>query len=226
MKIKDMEINKRPREKFINNGASSLSDIELLAIIIKSGIKDKSVFDLSKEVLDRINNLNNLVDININTLNNIKGLGNVKKIELLASLELAKRIYLNHKRIIKYLTSDDIFNDNKDLFYNKKQEYFYCVYLDNKNNIIDKKLLFIGTINRSIVHPREIFREAYLLSASKFICLHNHPSGDSNPSKEDIFLTKSLIDISYLQGIDFLDHLIITNDKYYSFYNESNLFNK
>ena len=226
MKIKDMEINKRPREKFINNGASSLSDIELLAIIIKSGIKDKSVFDLSKEVLDRINNLNNLVDININTLNNIKGLGNVKKIELLASLELAKRIYLNHKRITKYLTSDDIYNDNKDLFYNKKQEYFYCVYLDNKNNIIDKKLLFIGTINRSIVHPREIFREAYLLSASKFICLHNHPSGDSNPSKEDIFLTKSLIDISYLQGIDFLDHLIITNDKYYSFYNESNLFNK
>ena len=218
MKIKDMEINKRPREKFINNGASSLSDIELLAIIIKSGIKDKSVFDLSKEVLDRINNLNNLVDININTLNNIKGLGNVKKIELLASLELAKRIYLNHKRITKYLTSDDIYNDNKDLFYNKKQEYFYCVYLDNKNNIIDKKLLFIGTINRSIVHPREIFREAYLLSASKFICLHNHPSGDSNPSKEDIFLTKSLIDISYLQGIEFLDHLIITNDKYYSFY--------
>ncbi len=226
MKIKDIEINKRPREKFINNGASSLSDIELLAIIIKSGIKDKSVFDLSKEVLDRINNLNNLVDININTLNNIKGLGNVKKIELLASLELAKRIYLNHKRITKYLTSDDIYNDNKDLFYNKKQEYFYCVYLDNKNNIIDKKLLFIGTINRSIVHPREIFREAYLLSASKFICLHNHPSGDSNPSKEDIFLTKSLIDISYLQGIEFLDHLIITNDKYYSFYNESNLFNK
>lgn len=226
MKIKDMEINKRPREKFINNGASSLSDIELLAIIIKSGIKDKSVFDLSKEVLDRINNLNNLVDININTLNNIKGLGNVKKIELLASLELAKRIYLNHKRITKYLTSDDIYIDNKDLFYNKKQEYFYCVYLDNKNNIIDKKLLFIGTINRSIVHPREIFREAYLLSASKFICLHNHPSGDSNPSKEDIFLTKSLIDISYLQGIEFLDHLIITNDKYYSFYNESNLFNK
>ena len=226
MKIKDMEINKRPREKFINNGASSLSDIELLAIIIKSGIKDKSVFDLSKEVLGRINNLNNLVDININTLNNIKGLGNVKKIELLASLELAKRIYLNHKRITKYLTSDDIYIDNKDLFYNKKQEYFYCVYLDNKNNIIDKKLLFIGTINRSIVHPREIFREAYLLSASKFICLHNHPSGDSNPSKEDIFLTKSLIDISYLQGIDFLDHLIITNDKYYSFYNESNLFNK
>jgi DNA repair protein RadC len=221
-----MEINKRPREKFINNGASSLSDIELLAIIIKSGIKDKSVFDLSKEVLDRINNLNNLVDININTLNNIKGLGNVKKIELLASLELAKRIYLNHKRITKYLTSDDIYNDNKDLFYNKKQEYFYCVYLDNKNNIIDKKLLFIGTINRSIVHPREIFREAYLLSASKFICLHNHPSGDITPSNEDIYLTKNLIEISYIQGITFLDHLIISNNKYYSFYNESNLFNK
>ncbi len=216
----------KPREKLLLYGAKKLSDCELLAIIIKVGVKDSSVYDISKKVLNRINNLNNLIDVNINTFKNIKGLGKVKIIEILATIELGRRIYLNNKRKIKYLSSSDIYNDNKDLFFNKKQELFYCLYLDNQNNLIEKKLLFMGTINRSIVHPREIFKEAYLLSASKFICLHNHPSGDITPSKEDIMLTKNLIEISYIQGINFLDHLIITNDKYYSFYMESNLFNK
>jgi len=216
----------KPREKLMLYGPNKLTDSELLAIIIKVGVKSSSVYDIAKEVLNRINKLDNLINVNINTFNNIKGLGIVKKIELLASIELGRRIYLTKKKDIKYLTSDDIYNDNKDLFFNKKQELFYCLYLDNKNNLIDKKLLFMGTINKSIVHPREIFKEAYLLSASKFICLHNHPSGDVTPSSEDIFLTKSLIEISMIQGIIFLDHLIISNNKYYSFYNESNLFNK
>ena len=226
MYIKEINIDDRPREKLERLGPSKLTDIELLAIIVKTGSRNSSVYDISKEVLDRINNLNNLIDVNINTFNNIKGLGKVKIIELLASIELGRRIYLSTNNKNKYLSSNDIFLDNKGLFYNKKQEYFYCIYLDNKNNVIDKKLLFIGTLNKSIVHPREIFKEAYLLSASKFVCLHNHPSGDIKPSQEDIFLTKNLIEISYIQGITFLDHLIISNEKYYSFYNESNLFNK
>jgi DNA repair protein RadC len=216
----------KPRDKLMLYGPSKLTDSELLAIIIKVGVKSSSVYDISKKVLDRIDKLDNLINVNLSTFNNIKGLGIVKKIELLASIELGRRIYLTKKNHIKYLTSDDIYNDNKDLFYNKKQELFYCLYLDNKNNLIDKKLLFMGTINKSIVHPREIFKEAYLLSASKFICLHNHPSGDVTPSNEDYLLTKSLIEISMIQGIIFLDHLIISNNKYYSFYNESNLFNK
>ena len=216
----------KPRDKLILYGPSKLTDSELLAIIIKVGVKSSSVYDISKKVLDRIDKLDNLINVNLSTFNNIKGLGIVKKIELLASIELGRRIYLIKKNHIKYLTSDDIYNDNKDLFYNKKQELFYCLYLDNKNNLIDKKLLFMGTINKSIVHPREIFKEAYLLSASKFICLHNHPSGDVTPSNEDYLLTKSLIEISMIQGIIFLDHLIISNNQYYSFYNESNLFNK
>jgi len=216
----------KPRDKLMLYGPSKLTDSELLAIIIKVGVKSSSVYDISKKVLDRIDKLDNLINVNLSTFNNIKGLGIVKKIELLASIELGRRIYLTKKNHIKYLTSDDIYNDNKDLFYNKKQELFYCLYLDNKNNLIDKKLLFMGTINKSIVHPREIFKEAYLLSASKFICLHNHPSGDVTPSNEDYLLTKSLIEISMIQGIIFLDHLIISNNQYYSFYNESNLFNK
>ena len=226
MYIKEINIDDRPREKLERLGPSKLTDIELLAIIVKTGSRNSSVYDISKEVLDRINNLNNLIDVNINTFNNIKGLGKVKIIELLASIELGRRIYLSTNNKNKYLSSNDIFLDNKGLFYNKKQEYFYCIYLDNKNNVIDKKLLFIGTLNKSIVHPREIFKEAYLLSASKFICLHNHPSGDIKPSQEDIFLTKNLIEISFIQGITFLDHLIISDEKYYSFYDESNLFNK
>ena len=221
MYIKEINEENRPREKL-----ERLTDLELLAIIIKTGSRNSSVYDISKIVLDRINNFNNLIDVNMNTFNNIKGLGKVKIIELLASIELGRRIYLNKTHSKTYKTSNDIFNDNKELFYNKKQEYFYCIYLDNKNNVIDKKLLFIGTLNKSIVHPREIFKEAYMLSASKFICIHNHPSGDITPSNEDIFLTKNLIEISYIQGIIFLDHLIISNEKYYSFYNESNLFNK
>ena len=226
MYIKEINKDERPREKLERLGPNKLTDLELLAIIIKTGSRNSSVYDIGKQVLDRINNLNNLIDVNINTFNNIKGFGKVKIIELLASIELARRIYLNKTNSKIYKTSNDIFNDNKELFYNKKQEYFYAIYLDNKNKVIDKKLLFIGTINKSIVHPREIFKEAYMLSASKFICLHNHPSGDITPSNEDIFLTKDLIEISYIQGIQFLDHLIISNNKYYSFYDESNLFNK
>ena len=225
MYIKEIDKDNRPREKLERLGPSKLTDLELLAIIIKTGARGTSVYDIGNIVLDRINNLNNLIDVNINTFNNIKGLGKVKIIELLATIELGKRIYLTCNKMKKYKTSNDIYIDNKDLFYNKKQECFYCIYLDNKNNVIDKKLLFIGTLNKSIVHPREIFKEAYLLSASKFICLHNHPSGDVTPSNEDIYLTENLIKISYIQGIQFLDHLIISNEKYYSFYDKSNLFN-
>ena len=225
MYIKEIDKDNRPREKLERLGPSKLTDLELLAIIIKTGARGTSVYDIGNIVLDRINNLNNLIDVNMNTFNNIKGLGKVKIIELLATIELGKRIYLTCNKMKKYKTSNDIYIDNKDLFYNKKQECFYCIYLDNKNNVIDKKLLFIGTLNKSIVHPREIFKEAYLLSASKFICLHNHPSGDVTPSNEDIYLTENLIKISYIQGIQFLDHLIISNEKYYSFYDKSNLFN-
>ncbi len=221
MKIKDLPQEERPREKLINQGVEKLTNEELLAIILKTGTKNKSVKELAKEVLDKINSLNNLLDININMFKNISGLGIVKTIELMATIELGKRIFLkNNNKKINYLNPYEIYIDNRYLFNNKKQEYFYSFYLDNKNNLIEKKLLFIGTINRSIVHPREIFKEAYLTSAAKIICLHNHPSGDTSPSIEDIKLTKSLIEIGKLQGISIIDHLIISDDNYYSFYQD------
>ena len=105
----------------------------------------------------------------------------------------------------------------KDKFDNNKQEYFYALYLDNKKNLIDKKLLFIGTLNKSIVHPREIFKYAYLLSASSIICVHNHPSGDTEPSNEDIAITNALCEIGKMQDIKIIDHIIIGTD-YFSFF--------
>ena len=103
------------------------------------------------------------------------------------------------------------------------QEHFYCLYLNTKKELIERKLLFIGTLNRSLVHPREIFKEAYRLSASSIICMHNHPSGDVYPSKEDIMLTDSLIKIGTLNGIPVLDHIIVSNDNYYSFSKTSSI---
>ena len=201
-------------------GINNVSNIELLAILIKTGTKDYSVKEIASLILKRIEKLNNLENINLNTFLNIKGLGKVKTIEIMAAIELGKRIFLskNEENKTIYNNPDIIFQNNLYLFKGKKQEYFYCLYLDNKNKLIERKLLFMGTINRSIVHPREIFKEAYLTSSSKIICMHNHPSGDITPSMEDIHLTKSLIEIGKLQGINIVDHVIFSNNDYYSFY--------
>ena len=227
MKIKDLPMEERPRERLKNNGVENVSNEELLAIILKTGSKNKSVKELACEVLAKINGLNNLENVTINTFCDIKGLGDVKTIELIAAIELGKRIFLEKKSIsdIIYNKPEVIYENNKYLFEGKKQEYFYCLYLDNKNKLIERKLLFMGTINRSIVHPREIFKEAYLTSASGIICLHNHPSGDIHPSVEDDTLTESLIKIGQLQGINVVDHLIIGHNDYYSYFNnQKNLF--
>lgn len=222
MKIKDLPVIERPRERLINYGPENISNEELLAIILKTGTKNKSVKELANEVLVTINSLDKLDKINVNTFKNINGLGKVKTIELMAAIELGKRIFLKKEREtqIIYDNPEAIYLDNLYLFKGKKQEYFYCLYLDNRNHLIERKLLFMGTINRSIVHPREIFKEAYLTSSSKIICMHNHPTGDISPSIEDIRLTKSLIEIGKIQGITIVDHLIIGDDNYYSFYDE------
>ena len=223
MKLKDLPIYERPRERLIKYGKEALSNEELLAIILKTGTKGLSVKDLACNVLNKIENVNKLENINVNTFSDIKGLGPVKTVEIMASIELGKRIFLEkeEKENIIYNNPEIIYENNKYLFFMKKQEYFYCLYLDNKNKLIERKLLFMGTINRSIVHPREIFKEAYLNSASKIICMHNHPSGDITPSKEDIFLTKNLIEIGKIQGINVIDHMILSDDNYYSFYDNN-----
>ncbi len=216
--IRDIPYDERPRERAINNGVANLSNSELLAILLRCGTKDKSVKDLSLEILNKIGDISNFQDLTLNKLLEIKGIGKTKAIELLSVLELGKRIYFNQKRTtLKISSSKDVFQNYRSLFLNSKQEMFYCLYLDNKNVVIERKLLFMGTINHSVVHPREIFKNAYLTSASGIICLHNHPSGDINPSLEDKRLTKALVDIGRLQNIPVLDHIIVGEDNYFSF---------
>lgn len=223
MKIKDIPLSDRPREKLLKNGCEILSNIELLSIIIKTGKKNLSAQDIACNILNDIKDIRNLKNITINNLLKYEGIGKVKAIELIASMELGKRIFrdISIEDMIECTDPINIINYFNSLFYDKKQEEFYVLYLDNKKNYIDKRKLFIGSINISIVHPREIFKEAYLLSASYIICLHNHPSGDPTPSREDIELTNKIREISLIHSIPLLDHIIIGKNCYYSFYENS-----
>ena len=222
-KIKEIPINERPRERLKEVGVENLSDKELISIILKTGTKEKNVSDLAIDILNRYS-LSDLKNISINHLIKIKGIGEVKAIELIASIELGKRIFLKEKTNKKDLTSpEEIYKYTKYLFHDKKQEYFYALYFNNKQQLLKTKLLFIGTINQSITHPREVFKEAYLLSASSIICLHNHPSNDTIPSHADITFTKALIKIGKIQNIPILDHIIVGDDNYYSFYEHNSL---
>ena len=225
LKIKDIPVNERPRERLINNGVEKLNNEELLALLLKTGTKTSSAKILASLIIKAVGDIKNLKYISYNELLKIKGIGSAKACDILASIELGNRI---NKEIIsinnlKITSTDLVFKYYKDIIGDKKQEYFYCIYLDNNKKIIKDKLLFIGTINYSIVHPREVFKEAYLLSASSIICVHNHPSGNLEPSSEDFNLTNRLKEIGNLLGINVIDHVIITYDSYYSFYENNNI---
>ena len=154
-----------------------------------------------------------------NKLIKIKGIGTVKAIEILASLELGRRVYYrNVKQKIKLNNTTLVFEHFKNLFINETQENFYAVYLNTKTELISYKLLFKGTINTSVVHPREIFKHAFLESANSIIVIHNHPSNNTTPSKEDIELSNKLFEIGNIMAIPVIDHIIIGIDNYYSFY--------
>ena len=221
-KIKDLPIDERPRERLLNVGVNNLSDKEILSVILKTGTKGKNVSDLAIELLNNYS-LIDLKNITINDLLRIKGIGKTKAIELIASIELGKRIYLREsKKLVKLDNAKSIWEDSKYLFNGLKQEYFYCYYFNNKQELLMRKLMFMGTINNAGVHTREIFKEAYLLSASTIVCLHNHPSNDVTPSKEDINFTDKLMRTGFIQGIPVVDHIIVGEDSFYSFYEHSN----
>ena len=222
--IKDIPILDRPRERFIKYGVNNLSNEELLSIVLKNGYKDYSVKDISNNILKNIKDITELKYKSINELTKIKGIGKVKAITLLSSIELGKRVYQDKDNIdIKLNSSKLIYNYIKNKLKYKKQEYFYVLYLDSKKYLIDEKLLFIGTLDKSNVHPREIFKYAYLNSSKSIVLIHNHPSGDTLPSKEDILFTNNILEISKIMGITVIDHLIIGNNNYYSFYDNNDM---
>lgn len=217
--IKDLPMDVRPREKLKKLGSSSLTDEELLAIILRSGTKDKNVLSVAREIIMTLG-IDNIDSSAINKLKAIKGVGEVKALTLLAAIELGKRS-LNkstskiNKEVIK--SSSDAYNYFKDELENSKQEKLVAIFLDTKKRVISSKVIFIGTADKSLVHPRDIFREAVDANAVSIIIMHNHPTGEVNPSMEDDIFTSKLVNIGKIVGILVIDHLIIGHNKYYSY---------
>lgn len=217
--IKDLPLNERPREKLYRYGVKSLSNSELIAVIIRTGNKGDTAIQLAERIIsldDR--GIGFLSDATIEELTDVKGIGNCKAAQLLAAIELGKRISA-HKREDNIRISSP--NDITDLLMEEmrylKREYFKIAILDTKNQIITIENISIGNLNSSIVHPREVFNRAIKRSANSIILVHNHPSGDPTPSSEDINITNRLIEAGGILGIKVLDHIIIGDNKYISF---------
>lgn len=184
-----------------------------------------SAKSLASQILSKTNGLKETEKLNYEYLKKIKGIGPSKAAVIMASLELGRRVnqVVDNLSGVKLNSSNIVYEYYKNIIGHKKQEHFYVVYLDSNKKIIKDKLLFMGTLNQSLVHPREVFKEACLSSASSFICVHNHPGGNVLPSKEDINLTKSLKQIGLLFGIPLVDHIIISKENYYSFYENGDI---
>ena len=225
MKLKKLPDEEKPRERFMKYGRENISTNELIEIVLKSGTRKHGIKEISHNIMSSVNNINELKDMEVNKLMDIDGVSKLKAIEIAAAIELGRRVYEDdsYKELVELTNPSTIINYFHNLFKNKKQELFYVVYLDNQKKYIDKKLLFKGTVNYSLVHPREIFKEAYLLSASYIVCIHNHPSGNASPSGNDIDITKRIKEIENMHGIGLLDHIIIGDNNYYSFFEDDNL---
>jgi len=217
IRMKDVPKEERPRERLLKYGASQLSNQELIAILIGSGTKHESVMDVANRLLIHFEGLKLLEEATIEEMTAIKGIGVAKGVTLLAAIELGRRIrqYVPEDRYIIRSPKDGA-NFVMESMRHLNQEHLIVLFLDTINRIIHKQTIFIGSLNASIVHPREIFREAVKRSAASIICVHNHPSGDPTPSQEDIQVTKRLVEAGKIMGIELLDHIIIGNQKYVS----------
>lgn len=216
-KVKDWPESERPRERLIKHGADSLSDAQLLAIILRTGSGGKGVMDLSIGLLDRFSELRNLDSASISDLNSIKGLGTAKIAQMKAAFELGKRLMsvpADGKPV--FSSSHSLYSYFAPRFKNLKKELFISVLLDAKNRLIRECRVSEGTLTNSLIHPREAFREAIRESAASVIFVHNHPSGDPEPSRDDITITERLKSAGEIIGINVLDHVIIGDGKYTS----------
>lgn len=215
--FKEVPVNERPREKAINNGIHTLSNEELLALILKCGTKGVSVLELASDILKKYYNFNNIMNCNYDELMKIKGVSKAKAIELLAIMEIAKRIQKNKINTIKVINSpNDIYDNFSVLLKEEKQENFMVIFLNIKSHIIKYETLFVGGVNCSIIDVNFILKKAINYGACKIICLHNHPSGDPTPSNQDIIITKKINLNADMLDIKLLDHIIIGKNSYVS----------
>ncbi|MDR5657886.1 DNA repair protein RadC [Serpentinicella sp. ANB-PHB4] len=216
--IKKMPECERPREKMVSVGPERLSNAELMAIILSTGTKDMTAIDLAQQVLYHSKEgLTFLANASLEELNEIKGIGLAKACQLMASVELGKRISLTTKANKYKITSpEDASNLMMDRMRLLKKEHFEIILLNTKNELIGIENISIGSLSASIVHPREVFVTSIKRSASSIILVHNHPSGDPSPSKEDVEITKRLVEAGKIIGIRVLDHIIIGDNVHYS----------
>lgn len=220
MKIKDIPKENRPRERFLKYGPETLSEAELFAIILRTGTSGENVVDMSNRLIKEYR-LDRLFECSLKELQEIKGIGSSKAMQILAMFELGKRYnqlkQLNNKNQNKITCAKDVFDLFHERLKDEKQENFYVLLLNNKNYIIKEELITKGVLDSTIIHPREIFKPAIKNSAARVILIHNHSSGNTTPSKEDVIVTKQIKDASKFIGIELVDHIIIGNENYYSF---------
>ena len=221
MKLKELPITELPRERLLNVGVTNLTNEELLSIILRTGTKNISVKEVSNNILSNVDNINELMNMDVYELSKIKGVGLVKAITLVASIELGKRVNnIEIKNNMKLNNSNIVHDAFKSIFIGLKQEKLLAIYLDNKKRLINYKIITIGTKDETMFHPRDIIYNAIKCNASAIIIIHNHPSGDIFPSDADIKLTNTLINSCNIVGIPLLDHLITNSKNFYSFFKE------
>jgi DNA repair protein RadC len=216
--VRDLPKPERPRERLIKFGPEALSAQELLALVIGRGIPKKSVMNIAQELLAKFGNIRSISQASIEALAEIKGLGLAKAAQIKATFELGRRQELepelkdydikNPQSVVKAIRSSI-----KD----KAKEHFKLILLDNRNKIIGISTISIGTLNASLVHPREIFKEAIIHNSASVVLAHNHPSGDPEPSEEDIKITERLVESGKILGIEVIDHIIIGKTNFASF---------
>lgn len=216
--IKNLNPDERPIEILMEKGEKALNNAQLLAILLNTGTKNKSAIMLASELINAQDGIRNLNGLTVEELSKFKGIGKTKACRIIAALELGVRISVA-KGIenFKIASSQDAGNIYMEELRYKKKEIFRVVFLNTKNVIISHKDVSQGSLNASIVHPREVFLEAIKKSSHKIILIHNHPSGDPQPSPEDLSITGRLVEAGKIIGIEILDHLVIGDGRYYSF---------
>lgn len=216
--IRELPPEERPRERLQKYGAESLSTVELLAIIIRTGTKKESALSLAERVISTFKGLRGLFNASLEQISQIEGIGPAKATEIKAAIELGKRMLslAGGEESVQITCPQDVVNLFPELPF-QTQEYFKALFLDVKGKLIKEKTLFVGTLDASISHPREVFKEAVACSAASVIVLHNHPSGDCTPSKDDIEMTRKLKQAGDILSIPLQDHIIIGRGRFYSF---------
>jgi len=216
MRIKDISLENRPRERMEKQGVKVLSDSELLAVILQKGTKEENVIDVSNRLISKYG-IDKLSSCSLKELQEIKGIGKAKACQILALFEFNKRHNLAKQNGKPIRSAKDVFEYASSKLDGLAQEYFMILHLDSKNRIIKNETVSIGTLNSSLIHPREVFKSAIKESANSIIIVHNHPSGDPEPSEEDKEVTERIIAAGKILRISVLDHVIIGKEAYWSF---------